>query len=70
MPRSGEIVSPGKTHQLVVQYQMVSLENMIAWNIIHFEKGVFMYLRIYTYMNMNMYTHIYVTTINEKEEMI
>ena len=35
----------GRAHQLVIQYQMVSLENRHTHNIIQAEQGVFMYIR-------------------------
>jgi hypothetical protein len=65
------------THQLVIQCQFVSPENIHISNIIQAEQVVLMYLEIYIYIyvyieiyNIYMYiythTHMHAITINEK----
>jgi hypothetical protein len=46
----------------VIQYQMISPENIYMSNIIHSKQVIFRYLEIY----VHMYAYMYITMINDK----
>lgn len=51
---------PGRTHQLVIQYEMVSPEKINTRNIIQIEQDISRNVYVYAYSNKH------VTTINEQ----
>lgn len=52
---------PGRTHQLVIQYEMVSPEKINTRNMIQIEQDISRNVYVYAYSNKH------VTTINEQE---